>query len=184
MIYLQRETVWDIDRNHFLSFLVRYCKSNIQNVCLSSSPPSLYLFCLLSATPLLPSFTWISFFSSLSTRCPPFCLSPPPLILRITWTASLSVSSRPALLCRSRRLSQPPKRWLFPGPGVSGEMSMWRHRSWLLQSQTGPRTSAHPRAHYRPVSWLEFPFVFSPFSVHTHTHAHTHSVYDKRFKRL
>lgn len=58
--------------------------------------------------------------------------------------------------CRPGRLPQPPERRVLPGPGVSGEMPLRRHRGRLLQPQTDPRTCAHPRTHHGPVSRLTF----------------------------
>lgn len=62
----------------------------------------------------------------------------------------------PSFRCRPGRLPQPPERRVLPGPGVSGEMPLRRHRGRLLQPQTDPRTCAHPRTHHGPVSRLTF----------------------------
>lgn len=59
-------------------------------------------------------------------------------------------------LCRPGGLSQSAERGVLPGPGLPGEVPLRRHRGRLLQPQTDPRASTHPRTHHRSVSRLTF----------------------------
>lgn len=144
-IRLTQETSWTaIER---LS-LDDECKSAVNlasefffSLCLPLMSPSLHLSCLCS-------FTWLFLFPVFHSFCyvtpiflPSICPSFPP--------ARLS-------LCRPGGLSQSAERGVLPGPGLPGEVPLRRHRGRLLQPQTDPRASAHPRPHHRPVSRLTF----------------------------
>lgn len=106
-----------------------------------------------------PAFSASPPFSSCSLTFRPPSLFFSAHLLSLSLRLSLSVSSPfPSFsCCRSGGLSQPSERRVFPGPGVSGEMSLRRHRGRLLQSQADPFTPAHPRTHHRPVSRPAFP---------------------------